>query len=431
MRAFSKSIISHSLAFLARLVLLRRKPKIVAITGSVGKTSSKDAIAKALSVSFSVRKSEKSFNSDIGVPLTILNLKNAWGNPFFWLLNLIKGVFEVVSPESYPEWLVLEVGADKPGDLKKIFSWLTPDVVVATRFPKVPVHVAFYSSPEALIEEESIPLHHVKEGGLLVLNWDDEKARAFKKEKVRVLTYGLTLGADVLGSSASVLYEGGVSKKPLGMKFRIDYRGSSVPLEIKGVLGVQNLFSILSACSVALSQGIHLVDLSEAFKEYEAPLGRMRILEGIEGSLIIDDTYNSSPIALEAALLTLKSLQGYTRKIAVLGDMLELGSYSEDEHERLGRLVPKAADILVTVGREAEGFGEGAVESGMAKSLIFKLPNSKEAGDFLKKFIQEGDAVLLKGSQGIRMEKIAEKILARPEEKKTLLVRQEKEWQKR
>ncbi len=421
------------LTFEARMTLARRKPKIIVVTGSVGKTSTKDAVSRALSTSFNVRKSEKSYNSEIGIPLTILNLRNAWDSPIFWLLNIFKGFWELIRPDFYPTHLILEVGADKPGDLEDIFSWLVPDVVVVTRLPKIPVHVEFYKSPEHLIKEESIPALKIKKGGLLVLNSDDENVMALMKEaRGEVVTFGLDKLSDVSGGNIIILYDNGLKgKRPVGITFRIDSNGSSVPVEIIGTLGIQNIYHILSAFAVGMKEGINLVTLSQAFKTHITPPGRMKIIEGLFNTIVIDDTYNSSPVALEEALLTLRSVEGAKRKIAVLGDMLELGKFSESEHKRVGAMVKDSADMLIAVGARSKGIAVGARENGMNISKIFEFEESKEAGKFIKGILEEGDFVLVKGSQSIRMEAVVEEIMLHPELKEKLLVRQEKEWKRR
>jgi UDP-N-acetylmuramoyl-tripeptide--D-alanyl-D-alanine ligase len=427
---FKKYVIQR-LSADAKRVLERRRPHIVAVTGSVGKTSTKDAVAAALKLSYTTRKSEKSFNSEFGVPLTVLDLKNAWSNPFLWLVNLAKGFYEanrIIG--SYPEWLVLEVGADKPGDLEPIFSWVTPEIVVVTRFPDVPVHVEFYDSPEALIEEESIPAKHIKPDGLLVLNADDKKVLALQDStKAKVVTYGTDLRSDVRASDITMLFEAG---KPKGIRFRVDNAGNSVPFSIIGALGIQHVYPVLAACAVGVSQGINLLKLSEAFAEHKTPPGRMRLIEGIRGSTVIDDSYNSSPIALAEALESLRKIEGKGRKIAVLGDMRELGKYSEAEHIKGGGAAAKIVDMLFTVGPQARGFAEGAKAAGLDESKIFSFDDSRVAGEALEGMIDPEDVILVKGSQtGIRTERVVEAIMLHPEQKEALLVRQEKEWKKR
>jgi UDP-N-acetylmuramoyl-tripeptide--D-alanyl-D-alanine ligase len=136
-----KNIITAILTLEARAVLWRYKPKVIAVTGSVGKTTTKDAIFAVLSPHVHVRKSQKSFNSEIGVPLTILGLESGWRDPLVWLSNIVQGFLLVIIKSDYPSWLVLEVGADRPGDIKNIARWLRPDIAVITAIPEIPVHV--------------------------------------------------------------------------------------------------------------------------------------------------------------------------------------------------------------------------------------------------------------------------------------------------
>src|SRR3989338_4025790 len=148
MKNLFKKLIVFIITLEARAVLRKYKPKIVAVTGSVGKTSAKDAIYAVLAKSARVRKSEKSFNSEVGLPLTVLGAPNAWSNPLRWLQNIVDGIFIILFTVEYPEWLVLEVGADRPGDIRSLSKWLQVDVAVITRLPEVPVHVEFFDSAE-------------------------------------------------------------------------------------------------------------------------------------------------------------------------------------------------------------------------------------------------------------------------------------------
>jgi UDP-N-acetylmuramoyl-tripeptide--D-alanyl-D-alanine ligase len=148
----------------------------------------------------------------------------------------------------------------------------------------------------------------------------------------------------------------------------------------------------------------------------------------VKGSIIIDDTYNSSPVAAEAALETLKEVSSNGRKIVALGDMLELGEDSEEAHRSIGKIAKDSCNFLITVGEMAKFIKAGAIEAGMQKENIFEFLNSTEAGDFLRDFIKTGDIILVKGSQGIRMERVVAAILQDIDMKGNLLVRQEKEW---
>lgn len=432
MKNLFKKIVVKIITWEARLALRHYGPKIIAITGSVGKTSTKDAIFTVISTKFHARKSEKSFNSDIGVPLAILDLNNAWYNPFKWAGNIFLGFWRIFFAGNYPRVLVLEVGADKPGDIKEIVAWLKPDIAVVTRLADVPVHIANFSSPEQIYKEKSCLVEALGPQGIAVLNADDERVLAMKrKTDSKKILYGISNNADVLGSQPVVNY---MNARPTGLSFRIDYQGKSVPFEIQGGLGTGQAYSILAAAAVGLSLGMNVLEVAEAAKNIKFPPGRMKILEGIKNTTIIDDSYNSSPVALESALRTLEEINTEGRKIAALGDMRELGSHSEREHRKAGKRVAEVAEILITVGPESRALVEGALDNRMGEENIYQFEageGSREAGEFLQNFLAPGDMVLVKGSQNtIRMERLVEEIMLHPELKKELLVRQDDEWQK-
>src|ERR1035437_7203536 len=226
MKTTFKKIIVYILKKESQLVLSKYKPKVIAITGSVGKTSTKDAIYAVLSKISYVRKSDKSYNSEIGLPLTILGVPNGWNNPIIWLKNIIKGLWLFIAPHKYPKWLVLEVGIGKPGDMYTTTSWLKSDVVIITAIGETPVHIEFFNSRKHLIEEKSGLIKTLKKDGLLVLNADDEAVLGIaSKSKHRAITYGFKEGSNILGSGESIFYAGG--GEPQGVTFRIDEGGSS------------------------------------------------------------------------------------------------------------------------------------------------------------------------------------------------------------
>ncbi len=433
MKQSIKSIIVYALQWEAGKVLKKYQPKIIAITGSVGKTSTKDAIFSALADSFYVRKSEKSFNSQIGVPLTILGCQNGWNNPLAWLGNLLKGLMLIIVKNNYPDWLVLEVGADNPGGIRKMAEWLKPDILVITRFGKIPVHIEFFESVDALIEEDGALIDSLKREGILVLNSDDEDVRSFiNKSSNKTITYGTEGGADVFASSYRVLY--GIDKSgkfPTGIQFKVEYNGETVPLVLMGVLGAHHIYPSLAAIAVGISQNLNIAKMSKALRSHKTPSGRMKIIKGIKNSIIIDDSYNSSPIALEEALKTLQTIEDARRKIAVLGDMLELGEHSVSAHKEAGAIASRSCHMLAVVGPRSRGIAESAIQNGMREKDVLQFETSEEAGAYLENLISEKDVILVKGSQSMRMEKVVEEIMANPEEKENLLVRQEKEWEGR
>ena len=421
-----KKIVIWILQAEARLVLKKYKPKIVAVTGSVGKTSAKDAIYEVLETSFLVCKSKKSYNSEIGVSLAILGKDTGWRSVLEWSRIIFEGIALLLFKNHYPKWLVLEVGADRPGDIKKISKWLNPDIVVITRFGDVPVHVEFFDSPDDVIKEKSYLVSALKKDGLLVVNNDDKKSLSMKKKfDGMVMTYGFKEGSAFFASKDNILYKKDI---PSGITFKIDYKGKSMPVTIPGVLGRQHVYSALAGLSVGAYLDINIVKMAQAIEAHVGAPGRMRIIKGVRNTCIIDDTYNSSPVATEAALETLRDVKTAGRKIAILGEMLELGEYSNEEHKKIGKMAGDICDLILIVGINSRMLTEGALIGGISEKNIIEFKDSQKAGKYLEHILKDRDVVLVKGSQGVRMERVVAEVMAHPENKKNLLVRQEKEW---
>lgn len=447
MKLIFKNIVVWIITLEAQAVLRKYKPRIVAITGSVGKTSTKDAIYEVLAQSTRVRKSEKSFNSEVGLPLTILGVPNAWGNPLRWVQNIVDGLFLILFTVRYPEWLVLEVGADRPGDIRSLAKWLPVDIAVITRLPEVPVHVEFFESPEAVIEEKAALIDAIKPGGVLALFADDPRTLNLQHRlpapDAKIITFGFSNYADVRGEEVSIVraegVDAGFASRPIGIRAKITANESTVPLEIAGAVGAHAFLPALAAAAVGCSLAKSLGDIVGALQRYDPPAGRMRLVRGIKHTVVIDDTYNASPAATEAALDTLAMMRGTEeqrdtslgRQIAVLGDMLELGRVSVEEHRKIGAYLVGKVDILLTVGFRAHDIAQGALEKGMSEKNIFQFEDAHKAGNELQNLIHEGDYVLVKGSQSVRTERIVEAIMAEPERAEELLVRQDAEWKRR
>ncbi|MBP9763602.1 MAG: hypothetical protein KBD10_02565 [Candidatus Pacebacteria bacterium] len=433
MKEIFKKIIISILILESKLVLFRFKPKIIAITGSVGKTSTKDAIYTALENSLRVRKNQKSFNSEIGTPLTILGLENAWNDPVLWIKNIFLGLIVPLKKE-YPEWLILEVGADHPGDVSKVAKWLKPNVVVITALPKIPVHVEFFSSPEALNEEDLSVINYLQKDGTLVLNADDKLALAAKERfSGNVYTYGSDINSSVSFSNENIVYTNHDEiKLPSGVSFKVSNSGNSVPVFLPNVLGVQHILPVTAAVAVGLSQGVPFLNMVNSFSNFQAPRGRMNLILGKNKSMIIDDTYNASPIAMQKAVEVLSEVETNGNKIAVLGDMLEIGRYSASEHKKIGEQIAKSKiDILVSVGIRAQSIFQSAIECGMDKDSVLHFRDFNGVSDFLSNYLKPGAVVLVKGSQSIRLEKVVAEIISEDLDKSSLLVRQEIDWKNR
>lgn len=435
MKAIFKKIVVLIITWEARAALRKYKPKIVAITGSVGKTSAKDAIYEVLAKSHRTRKSEKSFNSEVGLPLTILGIPNAWSSVLRWVQNIIDGLLVVVFNVQYPEWLVLEVGADRPGDIQSLRSWLKTDIAVITRLPEMPVHVEFFDSPEAVIQEKASLIDTIRPGGTLILFADDPRTLGLQHRlpapDARILTFGFSQSAEVRGEHVSLVREQEDDQWPVGMTATIVSGEESIPVEIGGAVGSHAFLPALAAAAVANALHKPLGDLVGAIESYDPPAGRMRLIRGVRDTLLIDDTYNASPAATVAALEALALVAPKGRKIAAIGDMLELGRHSVEEHRKVGAAVAKTADLLVTVGFRARDIAQGALDAGMPDSNILQHEDSAKAGKEIESLLKPGDCVLAKGSQSMRMERVVEELMAEPERMEELLVRQDAEWKKR
>jgi len=193
-------------------------------------------------------------------------------------------------------------------------------------------------------------------------------------------------------------------------------------------VGTQLAYACGAAVAVADELSVPIDAAVASLKELHTASGRMRLIKGVKSTLIIDDTYNASPVAVEQALNTLREIKHTTRKITVLGDMLELGKFSTEEHRRIGALIPEVAGVLLTVGVRARAIAEGALAAGMSEKNIFQYDDAQKAGRELQSILQPGDIVLVKASQGIRAERIVEEIMSEPLQAEELLVRQEKDW---
>jgi len=422
MKNILKSFVAFVLALFARAVIRRYHPKVVMVTGSVGKTSTKDAVAAVLSERFFVRASEKSFNSEFGVPFTIFGVENPWSDPLKWFSTAKNILALLLLPNHYPNMLVLEVGADRPGDLARILRIATPDAVVVTRLPEIPVHVEAYASPEAVREEEFSPAYALPASAPLIIPADDLYAMDnAKRISARVISYGTTEGANVRIRDISFYESEG---RIAGMQASVTVDGEQGTCIEKGSVGTTQIPPFAAAIAVAQAFSISLADALLSLGKYEAPPGRGRLLLGKNNSTIIDDSYNASPTAVEEALKTLKAFPHAKRRIAILGDMLELGRYSVAEHERIAIIARKSADVIVTVGIRARAFASVPTTS---VGKVMQFDNSCAAASALVDIAEEGDVILVKGSQSVRTERIVEALLEHPADT-ARLVRQEHKW---
>jgi UDP-N-acetylmuramoyl-tripeptide--D-alanyl-D-alanine ligase len=426
MKDLIKPIIIRILTWEAKLVLKRHKPFIIGVTGNLGKTSTKDAIYAVMKDHFYVRRSEKSMNSEFGVPLTILGQKSGWTSPIAWLVIIVRGLF-IIFDKEYPTHIVLEIGADRPGDIKSIASWVKPDITVVTQFGQVPVHIEFFENRDAVVTEKGYLVEALNPEGIFVYNGDDHDAQKLL-EKTRARKVGVSIheSSDVQASNVRLYGD------PLeGTEADISVDGQVYHLVLPEVVGKSPVYSALPALAIARELVIPIEIACQSLRDADKPKGRMRLLKGMNDSIIIDDTYNASPKATEHGLKTLSEIDAKGRKIAVLGDMLELGDYTHDEHYKIGKVAAKSCHKLYTVGIRARVMAEGALDEKMQDENIMQCDTSIDAGKELVQIIQKGDVIYIKGSQSMRMERAVKMILAETHDAHQVLVRQEKAWSTR
>ena len=428
-----KKLLQLKLKLLAKLILWKYRPKVIGITGSIGKSSTKEAVYAVLASKYNVRRSDKNYNNELGLPLTIIGASATGKNIFGWCAVILKALTILIwRDKNYPPILILEMGVDRPRDMEYLLKIVKPHIGIMTAVGSA--HLEFFNSREDIAAEKGKLIVGLNKNNWAILNSDDKLVKKYvKNTEAQVLTYGFNKSAAVFADYLMFSYrEGGNDLNSLqGVSFKVDCQGSTVPILLPHSLGVGQVYAALAAISVGIIYGINLVEIANSLRQLVPPKGRMNLIKGIKETMIIDDTYNASPQATLAALDTLSKipLPSSSRRFAVLGDMLELGSASVEEHHAVGQKVAELKiDFLVTVGERARDIKRGATEAGMAPDDIFNFSAAEEAKKFVQDRINSGDLILVKGSQGMRMERVVKEIMAEPLKAKELLVRQEEEW---
>ena len=425
-----KLFLAKALQKLAKRQIDQFHPVVIAVTGSVGKTSTKNAIAITLGSTFDVRTANKNYNNEIGVPLAIMGEMSPGKNAWEWAKLFVRQW----NVKKFPTHLVLEYGADRPGDIQTSCNIAKPHVAVLTAIS--PVHASNYKNFGALAEEKATLGDNVAEEGLVILNTDDQTINLMRgRFTAPVASYGKSgKQATITDVYVKTVLDDHYAVNDVAVltKASIDIEGEVVSLQLKNCLGDTPVFACAAALLVAKHCEVPLKAAAKALSDSFVPApGRLRPLAGIKGSLIIDDTYNAAPastIAAIDALALFTADRPGSRRIAALGKMAELGQYSEAEHSAVGRKVAEVADIFVAVGSEMQGAADEAERMGMKTSSVIRVNDAVEAGRWLDANIKEGDIVLVKGSQSARMEKAAKDIIAEPLRASELLVRQEAYW---
>lgn len=414
-----KKILQIKLKIFAKIMLWRYRPKVVAITGSVGKTSTKNAIFTILNSKYRVRKSYNSYNNQIGLPLTILGFKTPGKNIWGWLKIFWLSFLRIIYQKDYPTILVLEMGADRLGDISYLTSIAKPDIGVITNIGSS--HLEKFGNKQNLIKEKTQLIKDLKKDGVAVLNLDDSVlAKVGLDTDKEVFFFGLSQEANFRADN--------IAYKNNRLTFKVGSGGNSVPVKLKA-LGRYQVYNILAAMSVGSIVGMDLVKMAEAVKYYQSEKGRLNILPGQKDTTIIDDSYNSAPESAKYALELLDEVSsGGNRRVAILGDMLELGKMSNLFHRDIARLATKKADLVIFVGDKAKIMAQEAKKF-LASDSVKNYADYSSLNNDLLSIIKKGDIVLFKGSQGVRLDKSVRQLLSVDLNPNKVLVRQTEEWQ--
>ncbi len=345
---------------------------LVAITGSVGKTTVKELTAAVLSSKLTVLKTAGNFNNEIGLPLTLFRL------------------------EEEHQAAITEMGMSGFGEIDILAAMAKPDIGIVTNIGLS--HIENLGSQENIYKAKSELFRHVRPGGTLILNGDDPILTAHKGElKHKVILAGLSEHCQLRATS--------VAPSADALSFTAVYGAEKVPVYLS-FPGEHNVTNALLACAVGLSFGISLADCAKALSTY-VPADRRMQLMNIKDFTVINDCYNAAPASMAAALKVLKSQKG--RKIAVLGDIKELGDHTKSAHEEIGALCAElSVDALFTFGENAKLIAEGAKKAGMDETAILSFLEIEPLNEALASFIKEGDTILVKASRAMRLERVIE-----------------------
>jgi UDP-N-acetylmuramoyl-tripeptide--D-alanyl-D-alanine ligase len=367
---------TRALGDLAAFHRLRTDVSVIAITGSNGKTTTRQMTAAVIAKKFITLSTVKNYNNQIGVPLTLLRLV----------------------PEH--KWAVVELGTNSPGEIARLAQICAPDIGVITNIG--PAHLEGLGSLDGVMREKGQLIEHLKAAGKAVLNADDRRVyKLATQTKKEVLLFGQSRNARIRATA--------VKEKTAGISFSLDLPEESLRVDLK-VAGQFMVINALAAAAVGHLLGLSAEDIKAGLEKFEPAWGRMNIFQTANGIHIIDDTYNANPDSMRAAITTLKSLRTNNRSILVAGDMLELGEQSEPLHRQVGAWAAAAGiNQLWVTGDFAGAVIAGAKDAGMKDEHIFSGSQERVLVE-LQKSLKPGDWVLVKGSRGARMEDVVKGI---------------------
>lgn len=369
---------TRALGDLARHLREAARIPVVCITGSAGKTTTKDMTAALLGLGGPVLKTEGNLNNQYGLPLTLLRLT------------------------ALHRAAVLELGMSAPGELRRLTDIARPDVAVITNV--APVHLEFFASIDEIARAKAEILEGLQPSGVAVLNGDDARVwRIGDRRGGRVVWFGRDRAWDVSAERWTATTD--------GMRFDLRVAGQAFDVALP-LPGLHNMMNFLAAAAVAHELGVAPAALAAAARSLRPAPHRGEVVRLGQGVTLLDDCYNSNPVAVEAALGALQ-VTAHERRVAILGDMLELGPSGPALHRRVGERLAGQADVVVAVGALATGFLEGARAAGLPAEALYHFADAASAAEAIATVARADDVVLVKGSRGVRMESIVEALRTR------------------
>ncbi len=427
-----KGIVKRILQYEARLIVRTHRPRIIAFVGSVGKTTTRDMLYHILAKRFFVRRNGQSLTSAVGIPLSIIGSEYEADSVFVWIQHIWTGLVRLWSRAPYPEYVLLEIDGDKPGDIELVTKLFVPDMLVLTEIGDVPAHIETFGTLEAFLDEYKKIVSVMREDGVVFYNSTDPYVKDIAEAAhLKTVSCGIE-GGDVTAGQPKVLYghKDGV-QVPTGITFTLSLAGYTEHITLFDTIGVHYGYAMALASACAHELGVSVSFIKDRLTSYKVLPGRMRLVSGVKSSMIVDDSYNASPVAAHESLRIFADVSCDGKKIIVFGDMLELGRYSSTAHKELAPLVVSASQLFISVGIRSRVIGDELLSLGVSEYNIFSYDTAEEAGKQVQSMLASGDIVFIKGSQNMRMEKVVEEIMSHPKDKKYLLVRQEKRWQEK
>lgn len=398
MKDFLKNIVIFILRLESKLVLITHRPKIIAITGTIGKTTTKDILYAGLKDDLDVRVSPKGFNSDIGVLLTILNLKTAGVSMKAWLLNIAKGVLAIFN-KNYPKVLILEVGANYPKEIERNAKLLKPNISIFTLLPEMMAHMEFFETRQDFVNEKMFLAKYTKRNGVILFNADD---KTLKEEVLKYPQQKISFGKNgkISFEDINIEYK---NKYPIGISIKLNKKEN---VFLGGVLAEHFAYPVTASLAVAEIFGLDKTKIINSIeKNYVPAPGRMRVFQGKkDGVVVIDDSYNALPESIKKGAEIFAKLKIKGRKIYVLGRLAELGDYTEKAYEKSLEFLEGRCDVLCIVN-------DGDITKKYLKNYKFQevyhfnkfgddfFANTDDVGRFLVDYLQSGDTIIFKGAR--------------------------------